>query len=361
MKNSLYIGKILGVRIYLHWTFSLLVVWIIFSGLRESRGSTEIFWVLGLMTAVFACIVFHELGHAMMARKFSVITRYITLLPIGGVAQMDAIPENPKHELLIALAGPAVNVIVSLILFPFVNFHELLQTASATTLGPGNFLFTLVVINFWLAIFNLIPAFPMDGGRVLRAILAFRWGYVKATRIAAGIGQLFGALFVLVGFIYNPFLAFIGLFIFLSGQYESSVVETMHFLHAYIVRDVIMREIPVIENNSTLRSAEETLLNTQNKSFVVMDNGRPVGTITRDEIVRAVREVDEDTKVDAIKNRELSYASETMPLDEVWKIMQQTKVPLVLVGSNGTVEGIVEKENIAEFILLKSGSPNRRS
>lgn len=364
MKQSLYIGKILGVRIYVHWTFALLIAWIVFSGLNENLGAEEILWTLGLMTAVFTCIVLHELGHAIVARRFKVVTSYITLLPIGGVAQMEAIPENPRHELLIAIAGPAVNLVISLILIPIVNIHQLLQTESITTLGPGNFLFTLVVLNIWLAIFNLIPAFPMDGGRVLRAILAFRLGYVKATKIATGVGQLFGATFFFAGFIYNPVLIFVGMFVFLSGQFESSMVQTMHFLHAYVVRDVIMREIPIIENSATLRSAGQTLLSTQSKSFVVMDQGIPVGTITRDEIVQAVRETDEETTVDAIKNKNLSYASEAMALDEVWKIMQRTKTPLILVKNNGKLEGIVEKENIAEFILLRSGGAvvnNRKS
>lgn len=356
MKHSLYIGKILGVGIYIHWTFIFLVAWIVFTGFRAGRGPGEILWTLGLITAVFACIVLHELAHATMAKRFKVVTTHITLLPIGGVAQLESMPENPKQEFLIAIVGPLVNVVVALTLTPLVNLHELLQTKSVAVLGPSNFLFSLIVINIWLAIFNLIPAFPMDGGRVLRAILAFRWGHVKATRVAALIGQLFGAAFIIAGFLYSPILIFIGAFIFLTAQYESSVVDTVQFLHAYITKDVMMHDIPVIENNLSLKSAGQILLNTQNRNFVVMDRGRPVGTVTRDSIIRAVSEKGEEITVQDIKDDNLSYVTEKTPLDEAWKIMRQKRTPLILIRNNGEIDGIVEAENIAEFILLRSGS-----
>jgi Zn-dependent protease/predicted transcriptional regulator len=356
MRYSLYLGKLLGVKIYVHWTFAFLVGWIVISTMRAGLGLSAVSWTLGFVLAVFGCVVLHELGHALAARKYKVQTKYITLLPIGGIAQLEAIPENPKQELVIALAGPVVNLIIVLMLSPFVSIHALLDTESLMNIGASNFLFFLITVNLWLALFNLIPAFPMDGGRILRALLAIWLGHGKATRVASTIGQLFGIVFFLTGFIYSPALIFIGIFIILSAQYEKSLVQTAEFLHQYKVLDVIIRDIPSIENNSSVKDAAQVLLSTQNKNFVVTANGKPVGTISRNEIVRAMETVGEKGLVENVKNAKLSYVSETTPLDEAWKIMQGTKRPLILVGTNGDLTGIVEEENIAELMLLQSAA-----
>jgi Zn-dependent protease/predicted transcriptional regulator len=356
MKYSLYLGKILGVKIFVHWTFAFLVGWIVISTMRAGLGVSAVLWTLGLVLAIFGCIVLHELGHALAGRKYKVQTKHITLLPIGGVAQLETIPENPKQELVIALAGPAVNFIIVLILYPFANSHTLLDTESLMNIGASNFLFFLITVNLWLALFNLIPAFPMDGGRVLRALLAIWLGHGKATRVASVIGQLFGIAFFLTGFVYSPSLIFIGIFIVLSAQYEKSLVQTVEFLHKYKVLDVIIRDIPSIESSSSVKDAAQVLLSTQNKNFVVTTNGKPVGTITRDEIVKAMETVGEKGLIENVKSAKLSYVSESTPLDEAWKIMQGAKSPLILVGMNGSLTGIVEEENIAELMLLQSAA-----
>lgn len=358
MKYALYLGKVLSVKIYIHWTFIFLIGWIVISNLRAGLGLNAILWSIGFTFAVFGCIVLHELGHATTARKYNIITKYITLFPIGGIAQFEKMPESPKQELLISLAGPAVNVIIALLLYPFIKVQLLLQSESMKSFGSTNFLVLLFTVNISLALFNLIPAFPMDGGRVLRALLAFKMKREKATKVATGIGQVFGVAFFIAGFLYSPILIFIGLFIFFSGEYESSVIQTIKFLHKHTVSDVLMREVPTIENNASIKEAAQMLLNTQNKNFVVTDNGKPVGTINRDEIVKAISSKGENALVGTIKNEKLFYVSEKMPLDEAWRMLQQEKMPLILVKTNDNLIGILEKENIAEFILLKSASAN---
>jgi Zn-dependent protease/predicted transcriptional regulator len=352
MKHAAYLGKILKIKIYVHWTFAFLIGWVVWSNAKAGLGWTDILWVLGLTMGVFACIVLHELGHALMARKYNVVTQSITLLPIGGVAQMDSIPEKPRQELLIALAGPAVNFLIVFILTPFINIHALTRLGTLNTVGPGNFLFFLTTVNLWLAIFNLIPAFPMDGGRVLRALLAFRLDHAKATRIATYIGQVFGAVFFVAGFFFDPMLVFIGMFIFVSGQYESALAGTTQFLHRYRVSDVAMREIPSIDRRQSMKDAAQMILNTQNRNFLVTDQGKPVGTITRERIITAMNETGSETLVEQVEDRDCAYVPEEMPLDEAWKLMQRDKKALMLVGTSHQLNGILDEENIVEFIQL---------
>jgi Zn-dependent protease/predicted transcriptional regulator len=354
MKYSLYVGRVLGVKIYIHWTFVLLFFWITASAIRNNVTRHDLIWISGLILSVFACVVFHELGHAVMARKFGVITKHITLLPIGGVAELDRIPEKPKQELLISLAGPAVNIAIALLLFPFINIHHLLQEETIVRPNSANFLFTLVVVNFWLAAFNLIPAFPMDGGRVLRSILAFWMNYVKATKIATYAGQVFMIAFFVLGLVYNPMLIFIAFFVLLSGQQELVAVKTRHLLHKYTVKDVLISDVPTLDSNLTLKSAAQKLLDTQNKSFVVIDEAIPVGTLSRDEIIKAASDYGENVMIGRVRNSDLTFVSKSTPLDEAWAIMQKRNTPVIMVGSKDYLEGILELENVSEFLALKS-------
>src|SRR5690606_35549092 len=163
MRYSLSIGKIAGITVYLHWTFLILVGWIMMGSLQAGAGLTEAVWSLLFLATVFLCITLHEIGHALMARRFGITTRDITLLPIGGLARMEALPEKPKEELLIALAGPAVNLVIALILLPLVRTVD--SDLALSHVGAANFVPALLGVNVWLALFNLIPAFPMDGGR----------------------------------------------------------------------------------------------------------------------------------------------------------------------------------------------------
>jgi Zn-dependent protease/predicted transcriptional regulator len=355
MKYSLGLGKISGIRIEIHWTFLIVIVWIIFSSLRTSPDSQDAIWSILVVLAVFLCVVLHELGHALAAKRFDIKTTSITLLPIGGLAQMEQIPEKPKEELIIALAGPAVNLIIAALLFPVTNVSSFSDVAELDrNISPGNFLFSIMTLNVWLAVFNLIPAFPMDGGRVFRALLSFRMGHAKATRLAASVGQILAICFVFFGFFYNPFLIFIGLFIYVGAESESIYARTKSMLQGFTIKDVLMREIPVIDKNASVSEAVGKLLNSQNKNFVVTDAGNPVGTLSRDEIIRALHEQNDKILIDKIKKDSPVYFPTTTPLDRVWREIQTNKI--ILVADNGKLEGIVDDENLAEFILIRSAN-----
>lgn len=355
MKYSLYLGKIAGIKISVHWTFLILILWIVVSNMRSGLGFGEILWSVSFVLAIFVCVILHELGHSLTAQRFNIKTREISILPIGGVAQLESIPEKPKEELLVALAGPAVNVLIAGVLYPFVTFgKDIGDLDELSRIGPENFFVALMNINLWLALFNLIPAFPMDGGRVLRALLGFRLNHAKATAIAASVGQVLAMVFVFLGFFYNPFLIFIGFFIFLGAQSEAVYARSKFMLQGFTVNDVLMHELPSIDVHATIREAAAKLLDSQNKNFVVSDSGKPVGTLSRDQIIKALGERGDRISVNEVKDEHLIILTPEMPLEEAWQIMQQEKKPLMLVMSNGDLTGVVDQENMAEFILIQT-------
>jgi Zn-dependent protease len=234
MRWSLKLGKIAGIDVYLHWTFFLLLGLVFFSDLGQGTGIPAAIQAVLFVLALFACIVLHELGHALAARRYGIPTRDITLLPIGGVARLERMPREPKQELWVAVAGPLVNVAIAACLAAILL---VIRYGRIGLLAPiGGFLWPLLLMNLFLVAFNMLPAFPMDGGRVLRALLACKLEYVRATRIAARVGQAMALLFIAAGaFGYmtglkalsapQPMLVLIGAFIFIGARNEAHIAE----------------------------------------------------------------------------------------------------------------------------------------
>ncbi len=222
MNRGIHIGNPFGIGLFVHWTFALLLVWVGFLGLSSGGFAGAVFSIL-LIVALFACVTLHELGHSLAARRYGIPTRSITLYPIGGVAALARIPENPKQELVIALAGPIVNVVIAAFLFPIAGLMGFALPQGMPASLP-QLVTMLMATNIALVVFNMLPAFPMDGGRVLRALLAFGGNYQRATNIAAGIGQGVAVLFVLAGLGiiggFNQMLILIGGFVFLAAGSE---------------------------------------------------------------------------------------------------------------------------------------------
>lgn len=227
MKKGLLLGFPFGIGLYVHWTFALLLAWVGLAGMTAGGFSGAILSMV-LIIALFACVVLHELGHSLTARRFGIPTHSITLYPIGGVAELASMPRQPKQELLIALAGPAVNVVIAAALFPLAAITGFAMPNGIAPQTLPQLITTLMVTNVALVIFNMIPAFPMDGGRVLRSVLAFSGNYKWATNIAARIGQVVAVLFVLAGLgllgaPFNPMLVLIGGFVFLAAGNERAM------------------------------------------------------------------------------------------------------------------------------------------
>lgn len=353
MKNSLSIGKIAGIQIFIHWTFPLIILWIIFSNVRSGLNAQQIIWSVLFVLTLFLCVTLHELGHALAAKRFHIKTKDITLLPIGGVARLESMPEKPMQELIVALAGPAVNVIIFLVLFIVLKLASIpFDFTTITHISPENFLFNLAVINVWLAGFNMIPAFPMDGGRVLRALLAMKLNRALATQIAGRIGQVIAVLFVLFGFFGNPFLVFIGIFIFLAAMTEAELVKTQTVLKGYTIAELTMKQLPVVNSSDTIAKAVQLLLDGQAKNFLIMDDDKPVGTLSREGIIKALTEQGSKTSVGEVMNSHLGYIDAAEPVEKALLMMQQQKHPLLIVTKNRDLYGVVDMENILEFIMV---------
>lgn len=348
--------KIAGINIYIHWTFSLLIVWIIYNNVRAGLDTSQIIWSVIFVLSLFVCVTLHELGHALSAKRYGIKTKDITLYPIGGVARLEKMPEKPKQELVVALAGPTVNFIIAILLSPVILRSDLSADESSNVLiiGAHNFLPMLGMLNITLAVFNLIPAFPMDGGRVLRALLTMKLGRVKATQIAAGIGKILAFGFIVMGFYSNPFLIFIGLFIILGASAEEQMVTTQSLVQEFTAKNAMMTNFITIEKAEPIAKAIELLLAGQAKSFLVTDTGTPYGVIDRDDIIRGVKEHNEHQSVQHIAQKELIYVQSSTPLNEVFMEFRRTRTPLILVLDNDRLAGLIDTENIAELIMIQN-------
>lgn len=356
MKRALSFPKIFGISIYIHWTFSILIAWIIYSNLRAGLDWLHVGWMVLFVLSLFVCVTLHELGHALAARHYGILTRDITLYPIGGIARLEKMPEKPSQELVVAFAGPAVNVVIMLLLLPFIAKMNIAVSESETALliNESNFLAMLGIINVWLALFNLIPAFPMDGGRVLRALLAMKTGRVRATNIAATVGKILAAGFVFAGFYLNPFLIFIGLFIILGAHSEAKMVQAQSYISGFTARHALMTDVKMLDVKQRIFDAVKMLLDGEAKNFLLMKEGKPYGIVTRDHIIKGLREQGEDTGLETIADTQLYYADINTPLEEIFNDIQRQGNPLVLITENGQLAGAVDFENISELIMVNS-------
>ncbi|MFV8370614.1 site-2 protease family protein [Flavobacterium sp. LB2R40] len=362
MKGSFKIGKIAGIGIFIHWTFSLLILFIIFINYRSGHNATQIIWSVIFILSVFITVVLHELGHALAVKRYHIVTKDITLLPIGGLARLEKIPEKPIQELIVAFAGPMVNITLSFITGFFITIpatSEQLMVELADGINKNNFLLNFFLINLWLAIFNLIPAFPMDGGRILRAILSFKLHRHIATRISARVGQFIAMGFIIFGFFSSPFLIFIGIFVIIGAQVEADYTESKFILKGLKVHDVVMKQFPKIEFDETVKTAVALVLDSQNKNFLITEKGVPVGTLNRDQIILALSKKGEDEFIYNIMDRNLIFLDGNSLLENVFELIQLNKSRLMLVMENNKVSGTLDLENLMELILINEIKLNK--
>jgi Zn-dependent protease/predicted transcriptional regulator len=354
MQYSLQLGKVFNIKVQVHWTFILIILWIIYINLKSGANFVQIIWAIAFILCLFICVILHELGHALAAKKYNIKTKDITLLPIGGVARLESMPENPRQELVVAFAGPFVNIMIILVLMPFVWYQQPPDMEKLAFTDQNNFLFKLMIVNLWLAVFNLIPAFPMDGGRVLRALLSFLMPRIKATNIAALIGQALSIGFVVAGLMFNPFLIFIGFFIFIGAQSEAEMTRAKFAIHGFTVSDIIMKDFPMLAKENTIRDAIENILNSQHKNFLIMDNDAPIGTLNREDIIKALSKGLADNPVVDVMNPELKKLLTTTSLEEAFQKLQNHTALVPVYDINGKLAGTLDLENIMEFIMIKT-------
>ena len=358
---SIYLGRPFGIPTRIHWTFWILILWIIYTNASQGQSGVDILWHIGFIFSIFTCVVLHELGHALSARRYGIKTQSITILPIGGVASLEKMPEKPSQELVVAIAGPSVNVVIAFALWAILSLSgglniALEQLEAMTTINAENFFFALMFINVMLVVFNMIPAFPMDGGRVLRALLAMRMRRVDATTWAVRFGRFFAILFVFLGIAYNPFLILIAVFILLSAEGELKMVRSESHLGDHRIRDVVMKNYTLLDQSQPLSTAISALLDGQERQFLVADSNRITGYLTKKDIIHGLSKFDESVPIERVAQQVVNWAEEDDLIINIRRQMLNKGTGIMPVGRQGQLIGIVDLDNINEFLLIKGVS-----
>jgi len=360
MKWQWKLARIAGIDVYMHATFLLLIGWVAFSHWTEQQSWGAVLSGVFFILLLFVFVVMHEYGHALTARKYGIKTRDITLYPIGGVARLERMPEKPIEELWVALAGPAVNVVIATVLFGYLVLTRTFQPLTSLSISTGSFIERLMVVNLWLVLFNLIPAFPMDGGRVLRALLGLRLEYVQATQIAANVGQGFAFLFGFIGLFTNPFLVFIALFVWMGAAQEASMVQMKHSLSGIPVTRAMLTDFQTLTPRDTLARVVGLILAGSQHDFPVVQDGQVIGILDRDTFMKVLSERGQSTPVFEVMRRDVTEIDSHEMVEAALRRLQENGSKTLPVTHNGQLVGLVTSENITEYLMIRSATRTGR-
>ena len=354
------LGRLAGIEVRVHATFLILLGWVAASHFLQGHGAREALAGLLYVTSVFGIVVLHELGHALMARRYGIATRDITLLPIGGIARLERLPSDPKQELLVAIAGPAVNVALAAVLLGVLAVLGSPPIPSTLAVVGGPFVAKLMWTNVGLAVVNFIPAFPMDGGRVLRAMLALRRDPVRATDIAARVGQGIALLFGLIGLFANPFLVFIALFVWIGAQEEAAMAHLKADLAGIRVGQAMVTRFATVAPHEPLGRAAQLILAGFQHDLPVVEGTRLAGWLTRDEALRsAFAAGSAGAPVSSVMQREVPSIRDDDPLEHALEVMQSADVQSVPVLHDDAVVGVLPIQNVAYVLQARERMRHR--
>lgn len=357
MKGAFRIGGVRGIHLWVHWTFLLLVGWVILSTIRYGNDVRQLAWAIFFIVAAVISVTLHELGHAVVANLYGIRARNIILLPVGGIASIEKFPDNPGQELAISIAGPVVNVMIALLLWWLAPPHGsfwVLPADMGELPGPG-LLYILRMGNLALAAFNLLPAFPMDGGRILRALLAFRYNYVRATVIAGIVGKVLAAVMIGAGIVLlSPFLGIIGLFILMSAGTEEYYLRLRQLVKGVKVQEVMMYDFTSLQADMTAHEAGKILMYNHDKYFILMDGVIPIGALNRMEIVKAIAEMKYAEPVRNLVQEEVHCLDGAQDLEAVLEKLARDDDKVFPVMVEGTFAGVVSLNYVIEYLLLHS-------
>lgn len=375
MKGVVQIAKFFGIPVQVHWTFLLIFVWVLAKGFGEAWDWETMAWMMGFVLAIFGCVVLHEFGHALTARRYGVDTRDIILSPIGGVARLDRLPENPVHEFMVAVAGPMVNVVIGLVLSAqpllasdhsrskFYNFFMSLAYPNSNIFSVGlsgwdYFLFGLIFLNVILAVFNMVPAFPMDGGRVLRALLSIRLGRLKATRIATYVGQVLAVGLVAFGvWQFSIITAVIGIFVFVMAANEYKMVRFDGILSKHAVSDIMRPEYTPLYTDQPLSTAFEQMQHSTERHFLVFDEWHNlIGTLGERKLVKLAKDKKLDPAVTPLAEVVRPFPNTLLPadsLDEAYGKVYWKGRGILPVFDQGKLVGVVDENGLSGLLKVK--------
>ena len=355
MRSSYRLARVMGIDIDIHVTFFLLLALFFFL-----MGPKGLFLIIG----VFFFVTVHEICHSLAAAYFGIKVKRITLLPIGGVASMPEMPTKPSQELIISLAGPLSNVLVVILFYyplrALLGQETLMYPLRVMTGQAGyseqfNVIAHIYWINLVLAVFNMIPAFPMDGGRVLRAILSYRMGRKQATRVAVRLGHIFALLFGYFGIVYGHiFLLLIAVFIYMSASGEGMQVMVQETIKKYRIEDVLSREFVYISPATPLKKVLELIFHSHQEDFAVMDEGAIRGIVTRREVMRGMHTSGQDIPVKDVMRTDVPALKVTATLDVAQKLMHKYNTHALPVMNRDRVVGMVTMDDINRVFVMMS-------
>ncbi len=354
MSWSFTIGRLFGSELRVHVTFFLLLAWIGYVAYAQGGVEAALSNILFVL-ALFTCVVAHEFGHALSARRYGIKTPDITLLPIGGLARLERMPENPVQEIIVALAGPAVNIVIWAVLVLGLGVGSDPAALAEIDYSGTAFLERLALVNLFLAVFNLIPAFPMDGGRVFRAGLSMVTDRVKATRIAAAAGQIVAFAFGFLGLSTgNPLLILIAFFVFVAAGAESNDVAMRSIARRMMARDAMITQFEALAPSDSLEAAGQALIRTTQAEFPVLNaDGTVHGALTRAVLLAATARADaKSLTVGELDTEDIVTLPLTAGLERVLDGLHQGAPAVVICSAGGQVIGYVTRENIGELMIL---------
>lgn len=363
MNANLKLGKLFGTQVDIHWTFYFLIIWIILNELLSKKAFDQvvfdrILFNLQFVIAVMICVLLHELGHVLVAKRFGIKTKRIVLLPVGGVSIQDKPIESPKKEFLITIAGPMVNVIIAMILYFAIPMSAFMDQDLGKYFNALNefsiqtFFFFLFIVNATLVVFNLIPAFPLDGGRILRAILDLQLNRVRATRATATIGHIIAVILLLIGLLYDPILVFLSFFLFIGGYSENRMVHQLGLLKGHKVKDAMLEDITIFHPNDTMEDIIKIIISGSETNFIVVKDKIIVGLLYHKDIIQ-------NSNNKTLHVRDLMTTSfKTIQVGEdlsvAYGLMQEVSNPFFPVMKNDKVVGAIDFANLNEFLLMES-------
>ncbi|WP_371038443.1 site-2 protease family protein [Rhodosalinus sp. FB01] len=354
MTWSFPIGRLFGSELRVHATFFLLLLWVGWVAFSDGGWPAALENIL-FVAALFACVVAHEFGHALTARRYGIRTPDITLLPIGGLARLESMPEKPGQEILVALAGPAVNVAIWAILVVVLGAETDLEKLAQIEHTTEGFLGRLALVNLFIAVFNLLPAFPMDGGRVFRATLSIFMDRVRATRVAATGGQVLAFALGLLGLTSgNPILLLIAFFVFIAAGAESNDVAMRDLSRRMMAREAMITTFDALSPDDTVSAAGAALIRTTQHEFPVLDaDGQFVGLLTRNSIFAETTEGRTTRPVHEVMETEIPTVGLGEGLEGVFDAMYRQNAPAVAVTRRtGEFVGYITRENVGELMML---------
>ncbi len=368
MKSTFKIATFADIPVKLHWSFGLLFLWPAYVAYGTGFQLAIVGWLALFIIALFICVVLHEYGHALTAKHYGVKTRDIILSPIGGVARLERLPEQPWQEFAIALAGPLVNVAICFVMVPYFlvnSFDSVISIGQQLFLdrhAPAlqdlslNFIPFLFLINILLASFNLLPAFPMDGGRVFRALLSLRLGRRRATQFAAYLGQALAIGFMIHGFYNGVFLnIFIGLFVFFTASQEYRMVKMESFLTEQKVGDLLRRQFTVLRPDESLVRAIEGLKQGVEKNFLVMDEAEEqvLGVVHEEFLLEAIKQEDETALVITYLSDRFETVGPELSLKAIFFKMQEKGYSILPVYEANELIGVIDVSMMNNFLRLQ--------